>query len=61
MLCKLIQQKDAPEVDMPTFSGNPLEYHYSMEVFKEVVSKRIDDPRGRLTILIKYTTLRRGI
>ena len=27
-----------------------------MEVFKEVVEKRIEDPRGRLTRLINYTT-----
>ena len=27
-----------------------------MEVFKEVVEKRIEDPRGRLTRLIKYAT-----
>ena len=56
MLCKLIQQQGAPEVDIDTFSGDPLEYHYFMEVFKEVVEKRIEDPRGRLTRLIKYIT-----
>ena len=55
MLCKLIQQQGAPEVDIDTFSGNPLEYHYFMEVFKEVVEKKIEDSRGRLTRLIKYT------
>ena len=27
-----------------------------MEIFKEVVEKKIEDPRGRLTRLIKYTT-----
>ena len=27
-----------------------------MEVFKEVVEKRKEDPSGRLTRLIKYTT-----
>ena len=27
-----------------------------MEIFKEVVEKRREDPRGRLTRLIKYTT-----
>ena len=42
MLCKLIQQEGAP--------------HYFMEVFKEVVEKKIEDPRGRLTRVIKYTT-----
>ena len=49
MLCKLIQQQGAPVVDIDTFSGDPLEYHYFMEVFKEVVEKRIKDPRGRPT------------
>ena len=56
MLCKLIQQQGAPEFDIDTFSGDHLEYHYFMEVFKEVVEKRIEDPRGRLTRLINYTT-----
>ena len=55
-LCKLIKQQGAPEVDIDTFAGDPLEYHYFMEVFKEVVEKRIEDPRGRLTCLIKYTS-----
>ena len=27
-----------------------------MEIFKEVVEKRIEDPRGRLTRLIRHTT-----
>ena len=56
MLCKLIQQQGAPEFDIDTFSGDHLEYHYFMEVFKEVVEKRIEDTRGRLTRLIKYKT-----
>ena len=56
MLCQLIQQQGAPEFDIDTFSGDPLEYHYFMEVFKEVVEKRIEDTRGRLTRLIKYKT-----
>ena len=38
------------------FPGDPLDYHYFMEVFKEVVRKKIEDPRGRLVISIKYTT-----
>ena len=56
MLCKLIQQQGALEVDIDSFSGYLLEYHYFMEVFKEVVAKSIEDPRARLTRLIKYTT-----
>ena len=55
MLCKLIQQQGAPEVEIDTFSRDPLEYHYFMELFKEIVEKKIEDPRGRLTILIKYS------
>ena len=54
MLCKLIQQKGATEVDIDNFWGNPLEYHYLISVFEEVVEKRIEDPRGRLTRLIMY-------
>ena len=56
MLCQLLQQQGAPEVDIEVFSVDLLEYHYFMEIFKEVVEKRIEDPRGRLTRLIKYTT-----
>ena len=47
--------KAAPEVDMEPFDGNTLNYHYFMSLFKEVVESKIDDPRGRLTRLIKYT------
>ena len=37
MNCKLIKQQGAPGVDIDTFSGDPQEYHYFKEVFKEVV------------------------
>ena len=52
MLCKLIQQQG----DIDTFSRDPLEYHYFMEVFIEAVDKRIEGLRGMPTRLIKYTT-----
>ena len=55
ILCKLIQQQGALEVDIDTFSADSLEYHYYMEPFKEVVGKKTEDPRGRLSRLIKYT------
>ena len=55
-MCQLLKQQGAPEVEIDVFPGDPLEYHYFMEIFKEVVEKRIEDPRGRLTRLIKYTT-----
>ena len=56
ILRHLLKQWVAPEVDIVAFSGDPLEYHYFMEIFKEAVEKRLEDPRGRLTRLIKHTT-----
>ena len=35
--------------------GNPLNYFYFMALFKEAVEKNIDDPKERLTRLIKLT------
>ena len=55
LLWKLLQQQAAPEVDIDCFDGNPLNYHYFMTLFCEVVETEIEDPRGRLTRLIKYT------
>ena len=37
------------------FGGNSLEFHYFMAVFDEAVEKKIEDPCGKLTRLIKYT------
>ena len=54
ILCKLLQQQAAPEVDIEYFDDNPWNYHYFMALFSEVVETKIDDPRGRLTRLIKY-------
>ena len=55
VLCNLVKQQPTPDVDLDVFDGNPLEYHYFMTLFHELVEKRIEDPRGRLTCLIKYT------
>ena len=54
MLCKLVKQQEAPDVDFDVFDGNPLEYHYFMTLFHEVLEKRVDDPSGKLTRLITY-------
>ena len=32
-----------------------MDFHYFMAVFKEVVEKKVDDERRKLTCLIKYT------
>ena len=42
-LYKLIQKQDAPEADIDTFSGVPLEYLYYKDVFNEVAEKKIED------------------
>ena len=55
MLSKLVWAQSAPQVDMEPFEGNPLDFTYFMSMFQESVEKKIDDPRGRLTRLIKYT------
>ena len=56
MLCQLLKQQAAPVVDIDVYDGNPLNYHYFMASFKEVVEKNVQDDRGRLTRLIKYTS-----
>ena len=53
MICKLINQKSAPEIDIDVFGGNSLEIHCFMAVFDEAVEKKIEAPRGKRTCLIK--------
>ena len=55
MMSKLLRQQAALDVEIDIFSGDPADYHYFIAIFEEVVEKKIDDPRGRLTSLIKYT------
>ena len=52
---KLLQQQSAPPVGIDEFDGNPLNFTYFLATFHEAVEKKIDDPRGRLMRLIKYT------
>ena len=55
MLCKLVKVHSAPDVDMKCFDGNVLEYHFFRALFREVTESKIENPRSRLTRLIKYT------
>ena len=55
MMSKLLRQQAAPDFGIDIFTDDPVEYHYFIAVFDEVVEKIVDDPRGRLTRLIKYT------
>ena len=52
MLSKLVREQSAPQADMEPFEGNPLDF---MPMFQESVQKKINNPRGRLTRLIKCT------
>ena len=56
MLCKILRLQSAPDVDIETFDGNVSNYHYFIALFREVVESKVDDPRGKLTRLIKYTS-----
>ena len=55
MMSTLFRQQAAPDVDINISSGDLVDYHYFIAVFEEVVEKKIDDPQGRLTRLMKYT------
>ena len=41
---------------MEQFDGNPLNYHYYMALFAEVVETKIEEPRGKITRLINCFT-----
>ena len=43
-LCKLVQLQAAPEVDMEQPDGYPLNYHYFMALFAEVVETKMRSP-----------------
>ena len=51
----MVRALKAPPAEIDVFSGDPLEYEYFRSNFREAVEKLIDDQRGRLTRLIKYT------
>ena len=51
VLCQLLTQQAAPDVEIRTFDGNPLNCFYFM-----AVKKKIDGLNGRLTRLIKLTS-----
>ena len=55
MMCNLLPHQTAPDVEIDTFKGDPLEYHYFMSVFTEAVEKKFSDPQGRLVNLLKLT------
>ena len=42
VLCQLLKQQAAPDVEIDAFDGNPLNYFYFMALFKEAVERKID-------------------
>ena len=55
MICKLLPQQSAANVDIDVLDGNSLEFNYVMCMFEEIVERKVVNPRGRLTPLINYT------
>ena len=48
MMCQLLKEQSAPDIDIDVFSRNPMDFHYLMAVFSEIVEKKVGDPRGKL-------------
>ena len=51
----MIELQAAPDTEMEYFDGNPLDYHHFIDLFREVVEKWVQGPKGRLLRLLKYT------
>ena len=55
LTCKLLQRKAASHIINEKFYGKTINYQYFMSILKETLEDRIEDPRGKLIKLIKYT------
>ena len=56
MMCQLLKQQSAPDIDIDIFSSNLVDFNYFMAVFSEIVENKVDGRKEKLTQLIKYTT-----
>ena len=56
MMCQLLKQQSAPDIDIDIFSSNLVDFNYFMAVFSEIVENKADGRKEKLTQLIKYTT-----
>ena len=54
MMCKLLQQQAALNLEIDIFDGSPVDSHYFMVVSKGVVENKVTDAGGQLTHLIKF-------
>ena len=41
MMCERLQQQAAPDLEIDIFDGNPMDFHYFMAVFKDVVENKV--------------------
>ena len=56
MMCQLLKQQSAPDIDIDIFSSNLVDFNYFMAVFSEIVENKVDGRKEKVTQLIKYTT-----
>ena len=52
----LIGVLQAPKVDLPTFKGDPMQYHIFMRAFDDNVERVISDPSSKLARLVQLCT-----
>ena len=52
----LIGVLQAPKVDLPTFKGDPMQYHIFMRAFDDNVERVISDPSSKLACLMQLCT-----
>ena len=52
----LIGVLQAPKVDLPTFKGDPMQYHIFMRAFDDNVGRTISDPSSKLARLMQLCT-----
>ena len=55
VMIQMLKSQAAPDVDIDNFDGTMVEYPTFRTSFKEAVESPVDDQRGRLNKLIKYT------
>ena len=56
LIIKTMRQQAAPKPEIETFNGDPLEFDFFMENFKDGVESFVDDPRQCFMRLLKFTS-----
>ena len=55
-MAALIGALQAPKVDLPTFKGDPMQYHIFMRAFDDNVERMLSDPSSKLARLTQLCT-----